>query len=298
MTRHLQLVTGHQNGKYPFIKEPEFPHVVERDVAWRTSAAGAAQEFHDAGRYKALVGNHDGVPYTYAITKRTYKLVQMNELCRKADAMLVTHLTDAQREGVIVNDKSSYHGGICTREYIFPKMKFAVDGKDIAFRIIMRNGYGSSAINWLFGAIQFWCSNGMIIGQFEQGYAKHTAGIDTARIVHRLQKGVAVFQAFGQQLQSWAKTTVTRQDAEDFIRAHYSARMAEKVLRQLDIEFSTRGYNVFALYSALTYASSHNEGDFAVKETKNDHTVITMLRREEEVAKLISTPEFLRLIAA
>ena len=59
-------------------------------------------------------------------------------------------------------------------------------------------------------------------------------------------------------------------------------------------EVSTRGRNVWALYSAFTnYASYADERNgFNLRNTGNDTSAQSMWLREQEVAKWIDTPQF------
>jgi len=65
-------------------------------------------------------------------------------------------------------------------------------------------------------------------------------------------------------------------------------------------EVSKRGRNVFALYSAFTnYASYADERNgFNLRNTGKDTASQSMWSREQEVTKWISTPEFIKLVAA
>jgi hypothetical protein len=64
-------------------------------------------------------------------------------------------------------------------------------------------------------------------------------------------------------------------------------------------EQSSRGDNVFALYSAFTnYASyADDRNGFSLKNTGNDTQSVSMWQREHEVAKWVSSNEFERLAA-
>jgi hypothetical protein len=65
-------------------------------------------------------------------------------------------------------------------------------------------------------------------------------------------------------------------------------------------EFSKRGKNVFALYSAFTNYSSYADerNGFNIRNTGNDTQAETMWKREQEVAKWISAPRFKQLLVA
>ena len=79
-----------------------------------------------------------------------------------------------------------------------------------------------------------------------------------------------------------------------------SDRKAEKMFSLYNQEVSTRGRNVFALYSAFTnYASYADERNgFSMRNTGLDTEAKTMFGREHEVSKWIESPAFKQLVAA
>ena len=65
---------------------------------------------------------------------------------------------------------------------------------------------------------------------------------------------------------------------------------------QLDKEFQARGTTVWALYSALTYYSSHNSETFKVKNSDNrDNVERTLIEREREVSRVEASESFQEL---
>jgi len=79
-----------------------------------------------------------------------------------------------------------------------------------------------------------------------------------------------------------------------------SDKAAEKMYTLYNHEVSTRGRNVFALYSAFTnYASYADERNgFNLRNTGNDTQAISMFQREHKVSQWIDTPAFKELVAA
>ena len=59
--------------------------------------------------------------------------------------------------------------------------------------MIMRGSYGRDSITWLYGAIQFYCDNGMVMGEFEQGVRRHSKHVHIADITHNMRHGVKRF---------------------------------------------------------------------------------------------------------
>jgi hypothetical protein len=84
-------------------------------------------------------------------------------------------------------------------------------------------------------------------------------------------------------------------DVKDLLEAVVkSERKSEKMFTLYNQEVSTRGRNVWALYSAFTnYASYADERNgFNLRNTGNDTEAQSMWAREQEVAKWIDSPQF------
>ena len=67
-------------------------------------------------------------------------------------------------------------------------------------------------------------------------------------------------------------------------------------MEQYERECEQRGSTVWALYSALTFYSSHSEGSFTVKNSANrDNVETTLIQREREVNNVTASESFLEL---
>jgi hypothetical protein len=99
--------------------------------------------------------------------------------------------------------------------------------------------------------------------------------------------------------QSWALKEIRPAGAKEALEAAgMSGRRVEKMMEQLEIEAQSRGMTVWALYSALTYYSSHNSDRFTVRNSAAaDNVAETLDKREREVSNVISNDAFLRLAA-
>jgi hypothetical protein len=75
---------------------------------------------------------------------------------------------------------------------------------------------------------------------------------------------------------------------------------SDKMFTLYNQEVSTRGRNVWSLYSAFTnYATYADERNgFNLRNTGNDTAAQSMWKREQEVSKWVSSPEFKQLVAA
>ncbi len=167
---------------------------------------------------------------------------------------------------------------------------------DISPRLIALHGIDGSCSNMVFfGAIDFFCTNGMITGDYDKIKRKNTSNFDLDKFVDELQSSVTDFYDTADQFQRWAtKSLITvdvKQKLDEIIK---SETKSEKMFTLYNQEVSTRGRNVWALYSAFTnYASYADERNgFNLRNTGNDTAAQSMWKREQEVSQWIASPQF------
>lgn len=239
----------------------------------------------DTGDQLAIVGNN-------------YKIVQNKELFQTIEEQFTAAFKSDELKGVRVNDKMSYNGRECIREYIFPNAKCPIQARtssEIAFRTVVVNGFGGSSVKLFTGAIDFFCTNGMITGEFETSYFRHTKGLKIGNIAKKVRGSIDIFYTHASVWQGWMGKKIEQKTVKEFLHLKYSARMANKLLRQYLIERNIHGDTVWALYSALTYYATHDEGEFETRKTDSDHSAATLLKREQQVRKLVLSPEWLHI---
>ena len=175
----------------------------------------------------------------------------------------------------------------------------------IAQRVIALHGIDGSCSNQVFfGAIDFFCTNGMITGDYDKVRRKNTSNFCMDRFIKELNQSSVDFHEQSDKLQTWASielpTYSTKGWSEFLSSIMKSDRKAEKMIPLVQQEVSKRGRNVFALYSAFTnYASYADERNgFSLRNTGRDTAPQSMWARENEVTKWISTPQFKQLVAA
>ena len=176
----------------------------------------------------------------------------------------------------------------------------------ISPRIIALHGIDGSASNQVFfGKIDFFCTNGMINGEYDKVRRKNTSNFQMNDFIRELAALRSDFYVEAQRMQRWADTPLkgwgTTSKVQDMLESIIkSERKAKKMTDLYYSEAKTRGHNVFALYSAFTnyasYADSRN--GFTLRNTGNDTASESMWKREQEVSKWISTTEFNSLLAA
>ena len=169
----------------------------------------------------------------------------------------------------------------------------------IAERIIALHGVDGSMSNQVFfGAIDFFCTNGQIRGEYDKVRRKNTSRFSIDSFINELQNAKQDFYAQSKKLQAWANIKLDGVDVADIIKGIVkSDRKAEKMNALYQHEVTNRGKNVFSLYSAFTNYSSYadDKNGFKLKEMGNDTESLSMWAREQEVSKWISSSEFKKL---
>ena len=172
----------------------------------------------------------------------------------------------------------------------------------VSQRVIALHGIDGSCSNMVFfGAIDFFCTNGMIRGEHDKVRRKNTSNFSMDRFISDLRSSRQSFYLQTERLQEWANIDTTTVNVKELLESIMkSDRKAEKMFGLYNQEVSVRGRNVFALYSAFTnYASYADERNgFSLRNTGNDTQAISMFQREHEVSQWIESKPFKELVAA
>lgn len=251
-------------------------------------------------KHKALVRMYNDAPLCLNVVRDTYKVVQNDELFGAIHDGLSTGLSRDEIKSARIRDRISYGGALCFREYIFPDIAIESPERDkIAFRVIVQNGFGTGAIKLLAGAIDFFCTNGLVLGEYTTTYAKHTKGLTISRFEDAVRGSVHMFWKNRDFYGQLAGKKVLNDDAvSKFFADNFGDRLGARLYHQYLREASQRGKTLWAVYSALTYYSSHASGDFSLRNTGNDHAAASMIQRENNVRKIIGDGSSLMELAA
>ena len=172
----------------------------------------------------------------------------------------------------------------------------------VSQRVIALHGIDGSCSNMVFfGAIDFFCTNGMIRGEHDKVRRKNTSNFSMDRFISDLRSSRQNFYLQTERLQEWASIDTSAVNVKELLESIMkSERKAEKMFGLYNQEVSVRGRNVFALYSAFTnYASYADERNgFSLRNTGNDTQAISMFQREHEVSQWIESKPFKELVAA
>ena len=263
---------------------------------------GKDDTFYMDEDHKHIVRMYDDKPLSLGVVGKNYNKLSNEKLCKNIEETFVEALTDEELRGVDVKDTVSYHGGLSIRQYIFPNIRADIQSRnsDVAFRTIIVNGYdGSSSFKLYNGAIDFFCSNGMVTGIYDMIVKKHTKGLQIPRLIDKVKTSIDIFYKQAEQWQHWVGKTITDEEAQECYESFPNAsdKMVAKLMRQFHIESLSHGRTVWALYSAATFYSSHSAGEFATRETGQDHTASTLLNRERQVRSWVETDRFVSIAA-
>ena len=172
---------------------------------------------------------------------------------------------------------------------------------EVSQRVIALHGIDGSCSNQVFfGGIDFFCTNGQISGDWDKVRRKNTSGFVLKRFIDELSVAKVAFYQHGERLQEWADTLTSTFEVKAMLDSLLTSdRKAEKMLDLYHAEATVRGANKYALYSAFTNYSTYADerNGFELRNTGNDTANVSMWKREHEVSKWISSPQFLQLAA-
>ena len=245
---------------------------------------------------------------TIAIVGERYGLVQNADLFNRIDDEVFSAIGDDHRDSAVVKDRIARGGALCIRDYSFPKIKLngamdvelsrsKDDNTDIGFRLIVSNGFGGSSLAVMAGAIDYFCTNGMVLGKLHGAYqVRHTRKVEVRMVgVDKAARdAISIFHDHADVFADYVSTAITDEHARRIIVESkcFSDALSKKIYGRYLVEKQDRGANVWALYSAGTHYASHLTGPFATRNTGNDHTAATMMARTKKVSALVLSPAF------
>jgi hypothetical protein len=238
------------------------------------------------------------------VVGHTFTCASHGDFARGVYGEIIKELDEADLVGMTARWHLARHGGWACMDLSLPAVKFTVESllhkADVHYRIISPHGIDGSCSNTvLYGAIDSYCTNGQIIGEYDTVRRKNSSNFLLENFLDDLERSKNDFVGHGKKLQRWAETSLPIAEAMKVIEAVIPGeRKADKMVTLFKEEAETRGANVYALYSAFTNYSSHaNDNGFALRETKSDTAAVTMMNREMEVSRWTSSVPFLQLAA-
>lgn len=291
---------NHEDDPFAKYNTPQSPilfPVAERKAGWQMRDGA----YMPVNSHKALVRvdprDHNKA-YVINFVASTYKLVHNRELFDVVEKGMINHYGLEGCQDVQVTDRVADYGRFCYREYIFPNIRCRIGGaarSDIGFRIIAQNGYGGGSIRLYAGAIEFYCTNGMIRGLHHSAYKRHTSGCQIYHLDKMVKGSLQTFTNAQDDWHRWAHTTVSNANTLEFFRSiARSPSLLDKLNEHYIREREVRGPTMWTVYSTLTYFASHADGDFAPRrgDVEDGRVASTMHDRELDVAKWVESARF------
>ena len=247
----------------------------------------------DTGEYIGVVGD-------------TFQCASHTEFFEGVHNTVTEHLGEAECEDMNMKWRTARQNAWAMLDMTLPNVTARIEtdkhSTTIAQRIIALHGLDGSCSNQtFFGAIDFFCTNGMIRGEHDKIRRKNTANFTMDRFIRDLREATQSFYAQSERLQGWANKPLYVGDVKAMLESLLkSDRMAEKMFSLYNQEASVRGQNVWALYSAFTNYASHADerNGFNLRNTGKDTGAVSMFQRENKVSQWIESKQFKELIAA
>ena len=283
--------------------------VSEQDLWFERPAPYHAGDLHGSKltelySHKVLVDTWTGA--STGVVGDKYKVTQMGDFTKATEEMLLEALPNDKFKDMEISDSMSHGSAIRCRKYTFPAFAKPIETRkhqtDVALTVALIQSYdGSTSNGFVTGLLDFFCTNGMISGDYTKGNKRHTSGFNLSNFILDMDKVVRDFYKDIQRYQVMASTDIRIPQAEAVLEAlpGMSDRLAKVMKDQYLTEVSTRGSNVWALASALTYYSSHNSEEFPVKgSASNDNVAKSLLDRSRRVNTWMNSTPFQGLLLA
>jgi len=251
---------------------------------------------------KYVIDGNTGEPI--AIVGKDFNCASHGDFFRDVMDAVTNHLTDAEYADANIVWRDAHHNGWAMMDMTLPNMKHTIvtpkHETEIAQRIIALHGVDGTCSNTvLFGAIDFFCTNGMVRGEHDKVRRKNTSGFNLDNFIKKLGKANDDFTDYHKQIQAWANKSLYVGDVKAMLESLDKGK-AEGLFQLYNQEAGVRGNNAFALYSAFTnYASYADERNgFKLRNTGKDTAAKNMWEREEKVSRWIASKQFKELLAA
>jgi len=219
---------------------------------------------------------------------------------------ITEHLGDAECDNMNIKWRIARSNAWAMMDMVLPNVTARIESDKhsttVAQRIIALHGIDGSCSNQTyFGAIDFFCTNGMIRGEHDKVRRKNTSNFSMNKFIRDLRESSQSFYAQSERLQQWAVKPLYVGDVKAMLETLLkSERASEKMFTLYNQEAGVRGENVWALYSAFTnYATYADERNgFNLRNTGKDTSAVSMFNREHQVSQWIESKPFKELIAA
>ena len=240
-----------------------------------------------------------------SIVNTKYRVVQNEEILIPMQHQMINHFDPSVLADIQIKDHIAKNGAVCFSEYILPKMKGSVETDtghktEIGLRFILKNTFdGSSSVVFYGGVIDFFCTNGMISGEYDVTKKRHTKNFSVDGFLAAFDNSIERHQDIVMQYQRWADKKIYNTDKVVRLFRKLTTGneqepkkkngLSEKLFAQYIDEASVRGNNVFSLVSAMTHYASHDDDRFPLRINSDSDS---LFNRQETVRKWLNSNAF------
>lgn len=221
-----------------------FFKVVERELVWLDKLK---QMQPSPSKAVVRVGSK-GQPIYLCTVNKTYKVVTHEEVYKAVRPIIDTY------PGVEFTSYMDHDGRVGYMDFIFRGTSRMVRGARHDFRFIITNGYGAGSLRGYFGGISGFCTNGLIAGDFEQSYRRHTSGLSAEVVRDWLAAGLSSFTSLCDHLDAWSSIRVGATTVDALFHQFSTDEKHKSTLwglyqNKYEPQF---GDNLFSVYNAMT----------------------------------------------
>ncbi len=240
-----------------------------------------------------------------SIVNTKYRVVQNEEILMPMQHQMINHFDPVVLENIKIKDHIAKNGAVCYSEYILPRVQKEVETDtghktNIGLRFVLKNTFdGSSSVVFYGGAIDFFCTNGMILGDYDVTRRRHTNNFNVDGFISAFDNSIERHQDTVMQYQRWADKKIYNTDkVVRLFRKLTTGNEQEpkkknglsgKLFAQYIDEASVRGNNVFSLVSAMTHYASHDDDRFPLRSNSDSDS---LFNRQETVRKWLNSNAF------
>jgi len=251
---------------------------------------------------KYVINRSTGEPI--AIVGKDFTCASHGDFFRSVMDAVTENLSSHEVDDANIAWRDAHHNGWAMMDMTLPNVKAKITTPkhetEIAQRIIALHGVDGTCSNTvLFGAIDFFCTNGQIRGEHDKVRRKNTSGFNLDRFIDQLNRSKQDFYTQSERLQGWANKPLYADNVKSMLESLDKGK-SKRMFELYNQEAGVRGNNAFALYSAFTnYATYADERNgFKLRNTGKDTDAVSMWEREEKVSRWVDSKQFKELLAA
>jgi len=251
---------------------------------------------------KYVINRNTGEPI--AIVGKDFTCASHGDFFRSVMDTVTENLSSHEVDGANIAWRDAHHNGWAMMDMTLPNVKAKITTPkhetEVAQRIIALHGVDGTCSNTvLFGAIDFFCTNGQVRGEHDKVRRKNTSGFNLDTFIDQLNRSKQDFYTQSEKLQAWADKPLYADNVKSMLESLDKGK-SKRMFELYNQEASVRGNNAFALYSAFTnYATYADERNgFKLRNTGKDTDAVSMWEREEKVSRWVDSKQFKELLAA